>query len=158
MKKKLKILLLITHFVTAVVGFALGIYALPILIAPTSPTESEINEMSSSAIYSATFKKDLKDSDLLHWGEGTISIGNDFIAFMGKISPGPDFKLYLSPEFVETEVDFNRLKHSMEQVSDIKTFNNFLVRLPKHINPSAYKAVIIWCETFGEFITAAQYQ
>ena len=28
---------------------------------------------------------------------------------VGKLAPGPDYKLYLSPEFVETEADFKRL-------------------------------------------------
>ena len=32
------------------------------------------------------------------------------------------------------------------------------LNLPENINPENFKAVIIWCETFGEFITAASYQ
>ena len=56
------------------------------------------------------FKRDLKDSDALHWGEGQVSIAPGAITLVGKLAPGPDYKLYLSPEFVETEVDFNRLK------------------------------------------------
>ena len=77
---------------------------------------------------------------------------------MGKLAPGPDYKLYLSPEFVETEADFNRLKPEMALVGDIKTFNNFLVSVPPDINPSEYTSVIVWCESFGEFITSAQYK
>jgi len=37
---------------------------------------------------------------------------------MGKLVPGPDYKLYLSPEFIETEADFNRLKATMVRVGD----------------------------------------
>ena len=48
---------------------------------------------------------------------------------MGKLAPGPDYKLYLSPEFVETESDFNRLKPQMAIVADVKTFDNFLVKI-----------------------------
>jgi hypothetical protein len=77
---------------------------------------------------------------------------------MGKLAPGPDYKLYLSPEFVETEEDFNGLKSEMVRVGDVKTFENFLVPVPESIDPAAYNTVVVWCESFGQFITAAKYQ
>jgi len=77
---------------------------------------------------------------------------------MGKLAPGPDYKLYLSPTFVETESDFNRLKNKMVRVGDVKTFDNFVVNVPPSIAPSKYNSVVVWCESFGQFITAAQYQ
>ena len=61
MKIGTSIILIVTHLSVGVIGFGLGIYALPILIAPPAPSESEIESMSSSAEYSAEFKKDLKD-------------------------------------------------------------------------------------------------
>lgn len=157
-KKRFLILLLATHLAVGGFGFMAGIYVLPILIAPHAPSESEILSLSSKATYTGEFKKDLKDSDSLHWGEGTVSIGPGSISLMGKLAPGPDYKLYLAKEFVETEADFIRLKSQMVYVSDIKTFNNFAVDVSSNIDPSAYNTVIIWCETFGEFITSAQYQ
>lgn len=39
---------------------------------------------------------------------------------MGKLAPGPDYKLCLSTEFMETEADFNRLKSTMTLVGDVK--------------------------------------
>ena len=135
-----------------------GIYALPILTAPPPPTASEISAVASSQRFTGSFRRDLKDSDALHWGEGQVFIGSNSIALEGALSPGPDYKLYLSPEFVETEADFKRLKASMVRVGDVKTFNNFTVPLPAGIDHAQYKAVIIWCETFSEFISAAQYQ
>lgn len=77
---------------------------------------------------------------------------------MGSIAPGPDYRLYLSPQFVETERDFLSLKSSMVEVGPVKTFDNFIVKLPAEVNPVDYNSVIIWCEAFGQFITAAQYQ
>ena len=62
----------------------------------------------------------------LHWGDGEVSIGADRIAFTGRLAPGPDDKLHLSPEFLETEADFNRLKSGMMQVGDVKTFGQFI--------------------------------
>ena len=149
---------LITHLVVLVVGFGLGVYFLPILTAPPAPTQSELSMASNSPRFTGIFKRDLKDSDALHWGEGQVFIGTHTIALQGELSPGPDYKLYLSPTFVETEADFKRLKPQMIQVADIKTFKNFVVTLPESIDPSHYKAIVIWCESFNEFITAARYQ
>ena len=46
----------------------------------------------------------------------------------------------------------------MALVGDVKTFNNFLVDVPAGVNPSDYTSVIVWCESFGEFITSARYK
>lgn len=158
MKTRHFILLLASHGVVAAAGFAGGIYALPILIAPDAPTSAEVSAVAAAATYTGEFRRDLQDSDALHWGEGTVSVGARSISHMGKLSPGPDFKLYLSPAFVETEQDFNRLKSQMVLVGDVKTFSNFLVQVPPDVDPSQYNSVIVWCESFGEFITAARYK
>ena len=158
MKTSTMLLLLVTHCAVGVVGFAAGVYALPILTAPPAPTESQIKEMSSQALYAAEFRRDLKDSDTLHWGEGTVSVGPKSITLMGKLAPGPDYKLYLSPKFIETEAEFNRLKASMVRVGDVKTFENFVVNVPQSIDPSQFNSVIVWCEAFGQFITSARYR
>lgn len=158
MKLRTVALLVVTHGFLGVVGFAGGIYALPIIIAPPAPSEAEIQVMSSQAKYTAEFRRDLKDSDALHWGEGTVSVGAESITLVGELAPGPDYKLYLSPEFVETEADFNRLKSTMARVGDVKTFKNFAVNVPPDIDPSSFNTVIVWCESFGQFITSAQYR
>ena len=148
----------ITHAMALGVGFAAGIYALPILTAPPAPSAADIKAQAGPAQFSGQFRRDLKDSDLLHWGEGTVTVGRSNITLTGKLAPGPDYKLYLSPEFVETEADFKRLKAKMARVGDIKTFDNFIVPVPQSIDPAAYTSVIVWCESFGQFITAAKYR
>ena len=158
MKARTLISLLLSHGLVAAIGFAAGIYALPILIAPAAPSVAVVSAVAESATYQAEFRRGLKDSDALHWGEGRVAIGTGSISLMGKLAPGPDYKLYLSPEFVETEVDFNRLKSKMALVGDVKTFNNFVVKVPAGVNPSQYTSVIVWCETFGQFITSAKYR
>ncbi len=158
MKTRNILLLLASHGLIGAVGFVVGIYLLPILIAPAAPTVAEVTAAAQSASYTAEFRRDLKDSDALHWGEGKVSVSEGSISHMGKLAPGPDYKLYLSPEFVETEDDFKRLKSRMALVGDVKTFNNFLVKVPPGINPSNYTTVIVWCETFSEFITSARYK
>lgn len=152
------LVLLASHGIVAAFGFAAGIYALPIIIEPDPPAEQEIGAIAARATYEGEFQRELKDSDALHWGEGTVSIANDAISLEGELAPGPDYKLYLSPEFVETEVDFQRLKSSMVRVGDVKTFDGFIVTVPSNVDVSKFGAVVVWCETFGQFITAAQYR
>lgn len=153
-----KLVLLGTNLLALAAGFALGIYALPILIAPAPPAAADLAAQVSTASYKGTFRRDLKDSDALHWGEGVVTVAADRIGLTGRLAPGPDYKLYLSPEFVETEADFMRLRTSMVRVADVKTFENFLVSVPPGVDVSRYRAVVIWCETFSQFITAATYQ
>jgi len=117
-------------------GFALGVYFLPILIAPAPPDAAQVGTHASQAAYKGQFVRNLKDSDAFHWGEGTVSVSRTAIGLAGELAPGPDYKLYLSPEFVETEADFSRLKGSMVRVGDVKTFKNFLVPVPESIDPA----------------------
>jgi Electron transfer DM13 len=153
-----KLLLVVSHLLFAAAGFAAGIYALPILTAPPAPSASAVTAAAGTAEFKGQFRRDLKGSDLLHWGEGAVSVGRTSIALTGRIAPGPDYKLYLSPEFVETKADFMRLKPKMARVGDVKTFENFIVPVPGAIDPGAFTTVIVWCEAFGQFITAAKYR
>jgi hypothetical protein len=153
-----KLILVVSHTAALAIGFALGVYLLPILVAPSAPTVAEVSKQAGQALYKGSFRRDLKDSDALHWGEGEVSVGPRVITLSGEIAPGPDYKLYLSPEFVETEQDFARLKASMVRIGDVKTFRNFIVPVPESVDLSRYDTVIVWCETFGQFITAARYR
>jgi hypothetical protein len=152
------LLLAISHALTLALGFALGVYFLPILIAPSAPSGADVAVQAKAASYTGQFRRDLKDSDAFHWGEGTVSVSGESITLAGKLAPGPDYKLYLSPEFVETEADFQRLKPRMVRVGDVKTFENFIVPVATGIDPSQFSAVIVWCERFRQFITAARYR
>ena len=158
MKIRTTLLLTLTHITAIFLGVSIGIYTLPILIAPPAPSDAEIKAISSQASFTAQFSKERKDSDTLHWGEGTVSVGSKFITLIGELAPGPDYKLYLSSQFLETEADFNRLKNTMVRVGDVKTFENFAVKVPESIDPSRYNSVVIWCEAFGQFITSAKYR
>lgn len=152
------LLLAASHAFVGLAGFALGIYLLPVLIAPDAPSTAEVAAAAQATAFKGEFRRDLKDSDALHWGEGTVTVGTKAITLMGKVAPGPDYKLYFSPEFVETEADFMRLKPKMVRVGDVKTFDNFIVPVPAGIDPAGYTTVIVWCETFSQFITAARYR
>lgn len=60
-----RLLLLASHAVALAIGFALGIYALPILIAPEAPSNAQVQAQAGSAKYKGEFRRDLKDSDVL---------------------------------------------------------------------------------------------
>lgn len=156
MKKLL--LMVLSHLAALLLGFGAGVYLLPILTAADTPSVDAVRASAVQALYSGAFRKDLQDSDAVHWGEGKVSVGTQSITLQGRIAPGPDYKLYLLPVFVETEADFVRLKSQAVRVGDVKTFEDFIVPVPNGVDVSRYNTVVIWCETFSQFITAAQYR
>lgn len=141
------------------VGFGAGVYALPILTAEQGLSKSQLLELASQQtdmMRSGVFVRDLADSDAFHWGDGKITVTDERIWLDGQISPGPDYRLYLVPEFVETEAEFLAMKDNALQISQIKAFSNFSVDVPAGLDLSGYNAVLIWCEAFSQFITAAE--
>lgn len=153
-----KLFLLVSYIIVLCIGFAAGIFALPILTAPPAPAIEEVMAGSSAARFTGTFRRDLQDSDFLHYGEGKVFIHDDRVAFEGKLAAGPDYRLYFAPEFVETETDFLAGKHLMVDAGPIRTFENFIVPLADDLKPEDYSAVVVWCESFNQFITAASYR
>jgi len=149
---------LITHGIALVAGIALGIYLLPVLTAPDAPSDAEVSSSAAQALFTGDFHRKLPGSDFLHWGEGQISISAKQISFMGSIAPGPDYQLYLTPSLAQTEDEFLMMKEESVKIGAVKTFDNFILDIPENIDPASYRALIVWCESFGEFITAASYR
>lgn len=152
------LLLLGSHGLVLAIGFALGIYMLPILTAPPSPDADQLETRAQGALFTATLAQDLRGNDLLHWGEGTISLGPDQIVHQGRLAPGPDYMVYLVPEFVEHEDEFEPLKSQSLRIGQVKSFDGFILDLPDGLDLEEYNTVLVWCESFGEFITAARYR
>ena len=152
------ILLAITHSLTLILGFLLGIYFLPILTAPASLDRAMLSKSAQSAQFKAQFKRDLKGSDFFHWGEGEVSLSPQKIVHQGKMAPGPDYKLYLTNSFVEDEKQFLKIKATAKQIGDVKTFDGFLLNVPQGVDIERYTTVVVWCESFGEFISSAKYR
>jgi hypothetical protein len=153
-----KLLLVLSHLGFGAAGFALGIYMLPILIAPEGPDRATLEAASQAALYKGTFRRDLNGSDFLHWGEGEVSVSTTQVSHMGKLSPGPDYKLYLVKGFVEDEAQFNAVRSQAALIGDVKTFDGFALGVPAGVNIDDYDTAVVWCETFSEFISAARYR
>ena len=158
MSKFIMLKLMATHTLTLLIGVAAGIYMLPLLTAGDSPDKNILDQVMENRHCSGTFSRDREDSDLLHWGEGELSIGPSRIAFSGRLAPGPDYRLYLSPVFIETERAFIEQKQSMKEVGAINTFDGFLIDIPTRVDAATYTTAIVWCETFDQFITSAVYK
>ena len=153
-----RILLIITHTAALALGFGLGVYLLPILTAPTSPDAAKLQDMARDAVYTATFTRDRRGSDFLHWGEGDISLSATMVVHQGRLAPGPDYRMYLVPSFVEHEDEFLPLKDASVQIGEVKSFGGVIVQIPDGVDIADYDTVLIWCEAFGEFITAGKYR
>lgn len=152
------VILTVTHLVALAIGFGAGIYFLPILTAEPAPPTEILAQQAEAANYSAELTRDLRGSDALHWGEGTVSLTSEAISHQGKLAPGPDYYVYLTREFVEHEDEFEPIKDSAVRVGMVRSFDGFILDLPEGIDLEDYTSVVIWCESFGEFITAARYR
>jgi len=149
---------LITHAMALALGVMLGIYLLPILTAPEGPTNAEVEVSSQLAFYKTRFHKSVPGSDLIHWGEGEVFLSKTSISLVGSLAPGPDYFLYLTKNLVDTGDSFLAIKQESLKVGPIRTFDNFIVPLDESVDLQQYSAVVVWCETFSQFITAANYR
>ncbi len=155
---KRRLLLAFTHLAALAAGFGLGVYFLPILTAPDGPSAAEVKGAAAQAQFTAKFDRRQKGSDFLHWGEGTVTVSPQAVALMGRVAPGPDYKLYLSAEFAGTREEFLKVKAKARRIGDVKTFENFIVPVPAGVDVGRYTTVVVWCETVSMFISSAKYR
>jgi len=138
------------------VGFALGVYFLPILTAGDGLAGAALAQLEASAGRGGTFTRDLAGSDAFHWGEGVVHVSGQRVWLDGRLAPGPDYRLYLTPEFAEDEAAFLAIKARSVDIGPVKAFTNFDLAVPPGVEVGEFPALLIWCEAFGEFITAAR--
>ena len=60
------VILIATHLAMLAMGFAGGVYTLPILTAPQAPDAAALRTISAETLYAGRLARDLKGSDLLH--------------------------------------------------------------------------------------------
>lgn len=152
------LLLTATHIAMLAAGFAAGVYFLPILAAPPAPAQVQLEAALAGAAYRGVFRRDLPGSDPLHWGEGTVAVSATQVTHMGRLAPGPAYRLYLTPRFVDNGDAFLQVKAQSIALGDIKSFGGFIVLVPAGVDPAGFDSLVIWCEAFQQFITAAKYR
>ena len=152
------LLLSLSHVLVFGLGFGLGVYLLPVLSAPPAPSEAQVQAAARDRMFTARFRRDLPGSDLLHWGEGQVTLTRTAVVFDGRLAPGPAYRLYLVPGFVDTGEAFQRVKDRSLPLGDIRTFENFIVPIAPGTPLEDYDTVVVWCESFSRFITAAKYR
>ena len=62
----------------------------------------------------------------------------------------------IQPYFIQKVVDDRG--NAVSWPTDVRTFRNFVVEVPDAVDVERYNTVIVWCETFSQFITAAKYK
>lgn len=152
------VFLAVSHSTAFMLGLVVSVYILPVITAPDSPDENDMAQHISQVDFHGQFHYDLKGSDVLHRGQGRLLIGNGYLAFDGKLSPGSDYRMYFSPVFIETEEAFLQHKERMLYIGDINTFDRFLLALPDDIDWDNYTTAVVWSEAFGQFISAARFR
>ena len=153
-----KLKLSLSGTVIFIFGFMAGIYTLPIMVSPEPLSMLELATASQNARYKVMISDDLDGSDFLHNGIGEFYLSPSEIVFKGTLTPGPDYQLYLSKQFVENEEQFKQHKNSMINIAEVKRFDGFIKQVPNQLDINEYTTIVIWCEAFEEFITAAKYK
>ena len=64
----------------------------------------------------------------------------------------------MTKNLVDTGDSLLAIKQESLKVGPIRTFDNFIVPLDESVDLQQYSAVVVWCETFSQFITAANYR
>ena len=142
------------------IGFAAGVYTLPIFIEWSSDRE-QIADLTPAAETDpiGQFDRNSPGSDALHWGEGTVRISSGKLIFEDdvKLAPGPDYRIYLSRKFAQTKSEFSKIKPQAVEIAKLRTFSGPLeFELPADLNTNEYDNVVVWCETFSMYIASAR--
>ncbi|WP_244272023.1 hypothetical protein [Pseudovibrio denitrificans] len=105
--------LLVSHTVVLAVGFALGVYFLPILTAPDSPETAVLEQEAQNAQYTAEFSRDQRGSDFLHWGEGKVSVSPTMIVHQAVLLRGLITRFTWFMSSLSTKMSFCRSKATL---------------------------------------------
>nr|WP_292503939.1 hypothetical protein [Methylobacterium sp.] len=62
---------------------------------------------------------------------------------MGRLAPGPDYKLYLAPLFAAPKEAFLLIKARSVRVGDVETDNGFISDVPVGIDVRDYVSVVV---------------
>ena len=137
------------------VGFGAAIFAYPFIFPPPPAADPPVAGDAKLVANGAFIHAD--PSDPVHYGKGKVTVYQRTVRLEAdfKVGPGPKFHVYLV------------LKAPVKSASDVKGTmyvdlgrlrafegaQNY--RIPKGVDLSRYKSVVIWCEAFGVLISPA---
>lgn len=154
--KNLTVGLLIGAILGSVAGFAAGIVFFPFLFSPAQVNEVVSDGGSRAAVAAGSFIH-ADPSDPVHYGSGGVRLFGNLLQLEQdfEVGPGPKYHVYLVPEAGVTPD--TRVEETMfVDLGRLKAFTggqNYLV--PKGLDLTDYKSVVIWCEQFNELISPA---
>lgn len=80
------------------------------MITKTGFASASIGAFSSSASYRVKFVGDLPGSDELRLGDEAIKVNAERVCRNIKVVPGSDYRLYLTPKYVENRPGFSTIE------------------------------------------------
>ena len=141
-------------------GVLLGVYTLPILVEWRHGVQerAEAPEASENDP-EGQFDRNSPGSDPLHWGEGRVRVSESSLVFEEdvRLSPGPDYRVYLSKSFAQTKEEFLEAKPKAVEIASLEVFSGPLsFPIPPEVDPDVYDNVVVWCEAFSMYIASAR--
>ena len=141
-------------------GFLLGVYTLPIVVEwRHGVQERALTPEESEGDLRGAFDRNSPGSDPLHWGEGQVRVSDGSLVFEEdvRLSPGPDYRIYLSKRFAQTREEFLEIKPEAVEVAALEVFSGPLTfPVPPEVDPDVYDNVIVWCEAFAMYIASTR--
>ena len=143
-------------------GFVLGIFFFPFLfpqameMTEVMPPPQEQRAQATPAVAQGTFVH-VNKWDLVHWGEGGVSVHRDKIVIHDdfEVGPGPKYHVYLSKaDTIEGNDDVeDNAFFDLGRLRSFKGGQSYSV--PSGVNVADYAHVVIWCEAFSVLISPA---
>ena len=103
------------------IGFGLGVYFLPIFTTEKGPDIASIAALSLRRCFAAFLSGICRGQ--LDCFE-VIMLNADRISLDGKVAPRPDYRLYLTPKYVETGCGIQTITAQSLQIGPIKAFES----------------------------------
>ena len=74
-----------------------------------------------------------------------------------RLSPGPDYRIYLTKTFAQTRAEFLDMKPGAVEISRLEVFSGPLsFPIPPEVDTDVYDNVVVWCEAFAMYIASAR--
>jgi hypothetical protein len=136
------------------IGFAAGIFVYPYIFLADQVAMDPA--LSGKVVARGTFIHADKN-DPVHYGSGKVTVYGDALRLQAdfEVGPGPKFHVYLVPKaMVRNSGDVKDTMYvDLGRLRAFKGAQNY--RIPKGVDLSKFKSVVIWCEAFGVLISPA---